>query len=61
MKGSEMQLTLSGYEVRLSVQRRRVKTRPQNKKPAGQPPAPCAGVEHQYLSACGCRYLAPTR
>jgi hypothetical protein len=55
-----MEWTLRGYEVCLTVRRRRVKTRPQNEKPVEQP-VPCARAEHRYLSASGCHRLLLTR
>jgi hypothetical protein len=56
-----MEWTLRGYEVCLTVRRRRVKTRPLNEKPVEQPSALCARAEHRYLLASGCHCLLLTR
>jgi hypothetical protein len=60
-KETDMEWTLRGYEVCLTVRRRRVKTRPLNEKPVEQPSALCARAEHRYLLASGCHCLLLTR
>lgn len=56
-----MELTLKGYELSLTVRRRRVKSRRETETIVRQGVAPNRRAEHRHLCASGGRYLVPTR